>query len=270
VLREDHGAMRNSLLASLLDIRRHNQNHRTGEARLFELGKVFLQQHGATHSGPGLLDERPVLGLLDDRGMQSLSDTLKRLASALEWDNAHLKLSAPTADAPAFLKKGEACRVIRVREMIGHERSEDPIGWIGTVSAQLQTAFELRHSVAIAELDLSKLAGISNAPARYRDLPAYPEVVRDVAMVVDDGVSWGDIESFAATWALHEPLRDKAESVRFLSVFRGKQTGAGKKSVAFSLVYRLPDRTLTDVEVNAAHAKFQTELLAKFKGVLRA
>jgi len=270
VLREDHGAMRNSLLASLLDIRRHNQNHRTGEARLFELGKVFLQQHGAQRSGAGLLDERPVLGLIDDRGMHALNDTLARLSTALEWDDSHLKFSLPMGDAPAFLKKGEACRILRVREMAGHERSEDPIGWIGTLSAQLQTAFELRNSIAIAELDLGKLAGIPSAPARYRVLPQFPEVVRDIAMVVEEGVPWGEIESFAATWALHEPLRDKTEAVRFLSVFRGKQTGPGKKSVAFSIVYRLPDRTLTDVEVNAAHTKFQTELLAKFKGVLRA
>jgi len=268
VMREDHSAMRNSLLASMLDVRRHNQNHRTGEARLFELGKVFLQQHG-TKTGPGLLDERPALGLIDDRGMHALTDTLKRLGEALEWDDSHLKFSIPTADGPAFLKKGEACRVIRVREMPGHERHEDPIGWIGTLSAQLQSAFDLRNSLAMAELDLAKLAGIPSAPARYRPLPVYPETVRDVAMVVEEGVTWGEIETFASTWALHEPLRDKSEAVRFLSVFRGKQTGAGKKSVAFSLVYRLPDRTLTDVEVNAAHTKFVTELLAKFRGGLR-
>lgn len=269
VMRADHSAMRNSLLASLLEVRKHNQNFRTGEARLFELGKVFLRRTGS-HTGAGLLDERPVLGLIDDRGIQSLTETLKQLASALEWDDSHLKFSVPTGDAPAFLKKGEFCRVIRVREMAGHERSEDPIGWIGTVSAQLQSSFDLRNAVAMAELDLQKLAGIPSAPARYRPLPVYPETVRDVAMVVEEGVPWGEIESFASTWALHEPLRDKTEAVRFLSVFRGKQTGPGKKSVAFSLVYRLPDRTLTDVEVNAAHTKFQTELLAKFKGVLRA
>jgi phenylalanyl-tRNA synthetase beta chain len=65
-------------------------------------------------------------------------------------------------------------------------------------------------------------------------------------------------------------LRDANEPPRFLSVFRGKQVGAGKKSIAFSIVYRASDRTLTDEEVNAAHQKFQTELLAHFKGTLRA
>jgi len=64
-------------------------------------------------------------------------------------------------------------------------------------------------------------------------------------------------------------LRDKAEAPGFMSVFRGKQVGAGKKSLAFSLTYRAPNRTLTDDEVNAAHKKFQDALLAKFDATLR-
>ena len=72
------------------------------------------------------------------------------------------------------------------------------------------------------------------------------------------------------TWTAHEVLRDKSEAPRFLSVFRGKQVGAGKKSVAFSIVYRASARTLTDDEVNAAHAKFQAAILAKFNATLRA
>jgi phenylalanyl-tRNA synthetase beta chain len=269
VLREDHSAMRNSLLASLLDIRRHNQNQRTGEARLFEIGKVFLKadRHSIAHGT--ILDERPVLALLDDRGFHALADALQRFGAALEWSGAHLRLSAPTGETPEFLKSGEACRVIRVREMKGDERAENAIGWMGTLSAPLQSAFGLRNAPAVCELDLEMLASLPSEAARYRDLPKFPEIVRDIAMVVDESVTWGEIESFAAVWAMHDPLRDRREAPRFLSVFRSKQIGAGKKSIAFSLVYRAADRTLTDDEVNPAHAKFQAELLAKFHATLR-
>jgi phenylalanyl-tRNA synthetase beta chain len=262
VLREDHSALRNTLLPSLLAVRTHNQNQRTGEARLFEIGRVFI---------PGK-DPRPeeklVLGLLDDRGYQALADTLLRLGPGLELDGAHLKLTPPKA-APEFLKSGYACRIMRVRQMHGDERAEDAIGWIGVLSPALQQAFDLRKPVAVAELDFRALAGLPRAPHRYKDLPAYPEIGRDTALVVDESVPWMDIESFARSWQTHEPLRDPNEAPKFLSVFRGDKIGAGKKSVAFSIQYRAANRTLTDEEVEAAHKKFQQALLERFKATLR-
>ena len=262
VLREDHSALRNTLLPSLLAVRAHNQNQRTGEARLFEIGRVFI---AGKEPRP---EEKLVLGLLDDRGYPALSDTLQRLGSALELDGAHLKLTPPKA-APEFLKEGYACRILRVREMHGDERAEDAIGWIGLVSPALQQAFDLRKSVAVAELDFRALAALPRGPRRYRDLPAYPEIGRDTALVVDEAVPWMDIESFARSWQTHEPLRDPNEAPKFLSVFRGDKIGAGKKSVAFSIQYRAANRTLTDEEVEAAHKKFQQALLERFKAALR-
>ncbi|MEI6231915.1 MAG: phenylalanine--tRNA ligase subunit beta [Planctomycetota bacterium] len=264
VLREDHSALRNSVLSSLLAVRKHNQDQRTGEVRMFELGTVFLS------SGQSHPDEKRVFGAMDDRGFQALADTLNRIGAALELDGAHLKLSRPLASAPDFLHPDESCRVMRVRELHGHERAEDMIGWMGTLSPATMKAFDLKKPLAVCELDVMALANLPSAPLRYRPLPAFPEVSRDVAMVVDESVAWSEIESFARTWQAHDALRDPHETPRFLSVFTGKQVGAGKKSVAFSLIYRAPDRTLTDDEVNASHQKFQTEILAKFKAVLRA
>ncbi len=263
VLREDHSALRNSLLASLLAARRHNQDQRTGEARLFEIGNVFLKG-----SGPRP-DEKCVLSLLDDHGFQSLANTLAQLSEALELDGAHLKLVRPASAAPDFLHPEESCRVMRVRVTSGNERAEDALGWMGTLSAATQKAFDLRKPLAVCELDLSALASLPSGPQRYRPLPAFPEVARDIAMVVDESVAWSDIESFARAWQAHEPLRDPNETPRFNSVFRGKQVAPGKKSVAFSIVYRAPDRTLTDEEVNAAQTKFQEALLPKFNATLR-
>lgn len=263
VLSKDNSALRNSVLASLLSVRCFNQDHRTGEARFFELGKVFLP------AGKDRPEERHVLALIDDRGFQHLSDTVLRLGSAMELDGAHIKFSVPQT-APAFLAAGQACHVMRVREMPGNERAEDGLGWMGKLSPDLQKAFDLREPLAMCELDLAKLAALPSAPARYSEPPQFPEVMRDIAMVVDESVNWSEIESFARAWTAHDVLRDKSEPPRFQSVFRGKQIGAGKKSVAFSIVYRASARTLTDDEVNAAQKKFQDAILTKFNATLRA
>ena len=261
VLREDHSALRNALLPSMLSVRLHNQNQRTGAARLFEIGRAYIK---GKNPRP---DELLALGLLDDRGFQHLADTLHRFGEALDLDNAHLKLGADSA--PAFLKASHACRILRVREMPGNERAEDAIGWLGEIAPALQQAFGLRKPVAFAELDFRALAGLPREPRRYSNLPEFPEIARDTALVVDESVAWSDIESFARRWQAQEPLRDPSEPPRFLSVFRGAQVGAGKKSVAFSIQYRSAKRTLTDDEVETAHKKFQQALLERFKATLR-
>ncbi len=263
VLRDDHSALRNSLLASLLAVRKHNQDQRSGEVRMFEIGNVFLS------SGESHPHEKKTLCVIDDRGFQTLADTLKRIGESLELDGAHLKCSRPLTTSPDFLHPDESCRILRVRELLGHERAEDVIGWMGTLSVATRKAFDLKKSLAVCEIDLMALANLPSAPQRYRPLPAFPENSRDVALVVDDFVAWSEIESFAQAWQAHEPLRDPHETPRFLSVFKGKQVGVEKKSVAFSIIYRAPDRTLTDDEVNSAHQKFQAELLRKFNAVLR-
>jgi phenylalanyl-tRNA synthetase beta chain len=267
VLREDHSALRNSLTASLLSVRQLNQDRRTGEARLFEIGKVFLpSSSGKPDARP---DERPIVALLDDRGFQPLFDALQRLGDALDLDAAHLKFSPPLKGVPDGFRADLSRQILRVRELPGDERAENAIGWIGVITPELQKGFELRKPVAMAEIDLHALANLPTAPKRYKPLPQYPEIVRDVALVVGEAVSWAEIESFARNWAAQDKLRDASEQPRFLSVFRGKQVGDGKKSLALSVLYRAADRTLTDDEVNAAHDKFKQAMAAHFKATLR-
>ncbi|GMV79280.1 MAG: phenylalanine--tRNA ligase beta subunit [Planctomycetota bacterium] len=262
VLREDHSALRNALATSLLSVARHNQAHRTGTARLFELGKIFLPHAGAA------LEERRVLGIYDAAGFAPLADTLGRLSDALELDGARLALR-PAETGPDWLAPDSACRLVRIRETGDHERAENPIGWLGLAGAALLKAFDLRGEPAYAELDLEALAHLPTGPRRYRPLPTQPEVVRDVAVVVSEDVLWHDIESFAQSQAAHEPLRAAGEPPRFLSAYRGKQLGPGRKSLAFSVVYRHRERSLTDEEVNAAHERFVAALLPKFNAELR-
>ena len=276
VLREDHSSLRNSLLVSLLDIQRLNQDRRTGTVRLFECGKVFLPQPGCARP-----EERAVLGVLDELGFQHLADALSRVSECLGLTGVRLVLRtaaqvvssrgthARATPSPDFLVPETACRVVCLRGTSDHECTEEAIGWLGIVAPKLAQAFDLKKAPAIAELDLGVLAAVATAPRSYVPLPTQPENARDVAMVVDESVAWNDIETYTTSYAAHEPLRDQGEAVRFLSVYRGKQLGAGKKSVAFGVIYRAPERSLSDEEVNAAHQHFVAELLKTFKAELR-
>jgi phenylalanyl-tRNA synthetase beta chain len=142
-------------------------------------------------------------------------------------------------------------------------------GWLGLLADNQTKAFDVTQPLAAGELNLDLLARQSAAPRRCPPLPAMPAVLRDVALVVDENVAWAELAAFVDGWRAREPLRDPREPLRFLSVFRGKQVGAGKKSVAFSIVYRAADRSLTDEEVNAAQQRFVDALLKKFRAALR-
>jgi len=109
--------------------------------------------------------------------------------------------------------------------------------------------------LACFEIDLDAVAASSPGAARYRPVPRFPEVTRDLAMVFDESALFGAIEQVA---------RDAAgpfvESVRLLSIYTGERIEPGKKSVALRFTLRAPDRTLTDSDADSAIAAAQSAL----------
>ena len=98
----------------------------------------------------------------------------------------------------------------------------------------------------------------------YRPLPKYPSTTRDIALQVDEDLEVGKIEK-----VIRDHGGDILEDVRLFDVYRGKQVGEGRKSVAFSLVYRDRDKTLTDEEVTAVHTDVLKALEDNLNAVLR-
>jgi len=111
---------------------------------------------------------------------------------------------------------------------------------------------DLRDAVYYAELDLPAAV---EAEKQYRELPKFPAVVRDVALVVDEAVRHADIVA-----AIQKSPSKNLEAVQLFDIFRGGQIPNGKKSLAYSLTFRASDRTLTDAEVNEAHEKMKRQL----------
>jgi len=96
-------------------------------------------------------------------------------------------------------------------------------------------------------------------------VPKYPGVDRDVAIVIDEAITWEQV--LDCVNSLSEPLR---ETVSFMDVYRGKQIEPGKKSIAFGITYRSPERTLTGEEVSAAQERLVNHLQEKLNAKLRA
>jgi len=130
------------------------------------------------------------------------------------------------------------CAVVKIGEVV--------IGHAGELHPKVCKAFGLPTRSAVAEIDLDKLLEHAVAPVGPR-FSAYPVAKEDVALIVDESVPAAVVEA-----ALREGAGELLESIRLFDVFTGEQIGSGKKSLAFALRFRAPDRTLKEGEAAAA------------------
>ena len=138
------------------------------------------------------------------------------------------------------------------------------MGALGPASASWTRDLALREPPFLAELALGWLLEQGDRTPRFQALPRFPAVARDLAVVVEEAVTWGRVEAAAAS----VPCAFR-ESVNLFDLYRGKQAGPGRKSLAFSVRFRHPDRTLTHEEVDAVMAGTVAALARDCGAVLR-
>ena len=158
-------------------------------------------------------------------------------------------------EGPRYLEQGRAAAI-----SVGGR----PIGWLGEVALGAREAFDLSAPVFLAELSLTALLDLPRREIRYQPLPRFPAVERDVAVVVAAEVTAGQIE--AAIRSMKLPLLSR---ITLFDVYEGGQVGTGKRSLAWSLTFQAPDRTLTDTEVNELHARIVAEISRRFAAEIR-
>jgi phenylalanyl-tRNA synthetase beta chain len=139
-----------------------------------------------------------------------------------------------------------------------------PLGELGLVSPVLAKKYDLRDAVLLAELNLDQLLARRNATKSFKALPQFPSSRRDVAMLVPETVTHD-----AVLQTVKQAKAPNLEAVELFDVFRGKNVPEGQKSLAYAFTYRGTDKTLTDADVNAAHAKVVDALKAQLQAELR-
>ncbi len=222
--------LRPSLIPSLLRVRRHNAHRGVKRLRLFEAAAAFwLDDSGKPREASRfalLADvEDPALGIRPLRGV------VEQLARLLCGPNASIELT-PASDvnwlspAATVHMEGKAC------------------GVIGLLAPSVVQQFDLATPVIAAELELEPWFASYPPDAEAHELPSFPPVDYDITATVDEAVTWTRVEECVRSCALPD-----LEAVEFVTAFRGKQIGAGKKSVTLHLRFRAADRTLSGEEV---------------------
>lgn len=221
-LRQEESRLRTSLLPSLINVKLYNLNHGTEQIKIFEVAKVYL-------AGDKLPQEKTCLSLLADTDFLTLKgvfeSVLRNLGIVLpcEW----LSFSESR-----LFRHGRVARI---------QMGGDLIGFFGEASQELG----FKAVLCLGEIDLDVLEEKANFTKKYQDLPQYPAVFRDLAILVNEEVTWSSLEK-----CILDTKIDFLKEMKFLDAYRGKQIPAGKKSVAFGLCFQAKDRTLTGEEVD--------------------
>ncbi len=265
-LGEHHKVMRTTLLGGLLDAVVNARRHGVGDVREFTLGPVFLPPRQDRDEAdralpneqlrlafvlagtrPGWLERPKPVDAWDAKGMALA------LATRLAGVEA-VAVQAGRVDAPPFLHPRGAAFV----EVDGKR-----IGCFGPLHPDVIEALDTGADVMVGELDLEPFVAGARLP-KYSAIPRFPAATRDIALEVKDGIPAGEVEG--AVRAAAGPL---AEAVQIFDRYVGGQIKEGFSSLAFHVVYRAPDRTLTDAEVDAAHANVVKEVGTRFGATLR-
>ena len=138
------------------------------------------------------------------------------------------------------------------------------LGIMGEVHPDVAEAYGIDGRCCACELFFDVIARMAQTKVKYKPLPKYPSTSRDIALLVDEAVQVGDIES-----VIRQSGGGILEDVTLFDIYRGRQIEEGKKSVAFTLVYRAEDKTLTDEDVAAVHEKMLQVLKDRFHAALR-
>lgn len=137
-------------------------------------------------------------------------------------------------------------------------------GIFGAVHPKVCANYDLEQEVLMASIDFNLLLEHMNPEKTYQSLPKFPAVTRDLAMLCDDEVEVGRIEEI-----IRQCGRTLIEEIKLFDIYKGKQIPAGKKSVAYSIVFRDANKTLEEQEVNRVMDKILSRLEEKLHVELR-
>ena len=247
-LGEDTSIMRTTILPSMLEIIARNHSYRNKSARLYELGKIYLPRED------GLADEPKYLSLGaygDGVDFFSFKGSIETLLHELRITD--VKYVACT-DNDSY-HPGRCAKVYA---------GETYLGVFGQIHPLVAANYGMDTEVYTAELSFDAMYEKRGDIPVYQPLPKFPAVTRDIAVVCAESVTVGALED-----CIRRGAKGLLKKVELFDIYRGPGVAGGKKSVAFNLVLRADDRSLTGEEADEDVQSILAALKADHDAVLR-
>ena len=246
-LGEDTSIMRTTALPSMMEVLVRNINNRNPKAVLFETATEYIPV-----DGEDLPNERTklMLGMYGGCDFYTLKGMVEQIFAAA---GVEYKV-APVKNNPSYHPGRTAEFTVDGAR----------VAIFGEIHPDVRDNYAVTERIYVADIDFDKLFDLRKTETKYKSLPKFPAMTRDLAFVCDRDIP---------VMTLHELIANAAgkllEELSLFDVYQGEQIASDKKSVAFSLRFRAPDRTLTDEEADKA-VKKAVEALGKIGALLRS
>ena len=234
----------------MLEILTRNYNYRNQNVRLYEVGRTYLPG-----GDDGLAVENKVLSMGaygSDMDFYTLKGAVEAILKDLRAED--VRFEVPCVPNPSY-HPGRVADVY-----VGDRR----IGVLGQIHPLVAQNYGVDTEFYCAELELEQLRCAKGADPEYVPLPKFPSVTRDIAVVCEEKVTVGQLED-----CIRSAGGKLIKQVSLFDIYRGKGVDEGKKSVAFNLVLRADDRSLTGEEADADVKKVLEALASQLGAILR-
>ena len=238
--------LRRSLVPNLLEVRRINEYRSNGDVSIFETAKVYL-----TDPKGGIPDQPTKLAIASGCDYVDMKGLVESLVDYL---------------APGKVVTAEDCE----NDLLDRDRSAkltvdgQLLGWMGEISKPGRKLFGLRSGSSVAELDVSLLESLAVLVPLHQNQSTFPPVSRDFNFIVDDEVSWAQLES-----TVRGAAGQLLESVEYRETFRdANKDGPGKKRLLLSVVLRSDDATLTGEQADSVSTSIIGDCESKLSAAL--
>lgn len=247
-LGEENSVMRTDMLSSVLKVLKTNFSRRNAEAGIFEIGSVYIPKAEQV-----LPDENQIIavGMYGGCDFYDIKGKVENMLADLNINDYEF---ITCKDNPSF-HPGRCAHIYACGKFLGI---------IGQVHPKVAANFKIGVETYCALLDFNVLLSGYTTDRQYKALPKFPATSRDIAVILDKNINVGEVIKI-----IESNRNGILESYSLFDVYEGEQVGDGKKSVAYSLLFRAEDRTLTDKEVNEVMDKILSGLKEKLNAELR-
>ena len=264
-LSRDLDSMRQTLLFGGLQSIVYNQNRKASDLKLFETGTVYSLADPAS--------PKPVPGYHEET----------RLALFLTGKKTEENWNSRAADIDFFVMKGYLEALFRILNIpvshfkpnpsrhphiatgLDYEWQGKVFASAGKVSREILKRFDCKQDVFYADIQWDVMTGLAAShPIRFEGLPRFPEVRRDLALLVDAEVTFSSIESLA-----FQTEKKLLKKTGLFDVYEGEKIGKGKKSYAVSFILRDEEKTLTDAEIDQVMQRLIRAFEKQLNAVIR-
>ena len=233
-LSEDYKVMRTTTIASMMQTLATNYNNKNANVRLYDLSRIYKNDKSQIENGTNPTED--FILTLGMYGKDADFYTIKGLVENVLWVSGIAKYDIQRVENNTSYHPGRTAEF---------KVGIDSIATFGEIHPLVTENYGINERVYIAEINVTKITKYARTNKKYESIAKFPAVERDISLIVDEYIEVRQIEKI-----IEKRAKKLIESIKLFDIYRSDKLEANKKSVAYSLVFRAKDRTLTDNDIN--------------------